>query len=118
MSANRVIPHVIQTNDYYDSESKSDNTLAVSVISLNLIFFFLSFPIAIYDIVAQNVTSNDLVSYTIQVLYYSNYSIGFYAHTVVNKEFRNEFLKLLNLKVANVKQSTSNTTLNERMQSK
>lgn len=81
---------------------KSDNRLAVSVISLNTLFFILNLPIVIYDIFTADVTPDDLTDYAVNILYYAYYSIGFYTQMVVNREFRLEFLKLLNLRVIEI----------------
>jgi hypothetical protein len=78
---------------------KSDNRLAISVISLNSLFFILNLPIVVYDIFTANVTPDYLTDYAVNILYYAYYSIGFYTQMVVNREFRLEFLRLLNLRV-------------------
>lgn len=78
---------------------KSDNRLAISVISLNSLFFTLNLPIVVYDIFTANVTPDYLTDYAANILYFAYYSIGFYTQMVVNREFRLEFLRLLNLRV-------------------
>ena len=40
---------------------------------------------------------NHIMDYISAVLYFLYYAIGFYTQLVVNSEFRNEFLRMLNL---------------------
>lgn len=80
------------------NSSKRDYGFAISIVTLNFIFFVLNLPIAIYDIVTANITVSHLFDYSMQIIYYLYYAIGFYAQCIVNMEFRNEFLRLLNLR--------------------
>lgn len=80
------------------NSSRRDNRLAVSVISLNTLFFILNLPIVIFDILTVDSEASDLINYSVYVLYYTYYAVGFYAQLIVNSEFRTEFLKLLNLR--------------------
>lgn len=60
-------------------------------------FFILNFPIAFNDFSFMDLDNyfNDLTF----VLYYAYYSLGFYIQLLVNSDFRNEFLRMVNLKV-------------------
>lgn len=90
--------------------TRRDNRLAVSVISLNIIFFLLNLPIVIFNIFSVNSEPSDLINYSVYVLYYTNYAIGFYAQLIVNIDFRNAFLKLLNLRVIGLNVSDMGST--------
>ena len=90
--------------------ARRDNRLAVSVISLNIIFFVLNLPIVIFNIFSVNSEPSDLINYSVYVLYYTNYAIGFYAQLIVNIDFRNAFLKLLNLRVIGLNVSDLGST--------
>ena len=79
--------------------SRRDNRQAVSVICFDTLFFLLNLPIFIIIVFSVNSKPSDLVSYTFKLLYYTYYAVGFYVQIIVNREFRNEFLKLLNLRV-------------------
>lgn len=80
------------------SHSKRDNRFAISVISLNLIFFILNMPIVIYDLISVSTQTSELFGFLVEFMYYSYYASSFYVQFLVNSEFRREFLKLLNLK--------------------
>ena len=95
-----------------NSRSKRDNRLAVSVISINFLFFILNLPVVIYDLIVVNNQSTDLIDYTMQLFYYAYFSVNFYAQICVNTEFRNELLRLLNLKVINLSASEAASTVN------
>lgn len=59
-------------------------------------FFVLNFPIAFNDFTFMDF---DYVGDVTFVLYYAYYSLGFYIQLLVNSDFRNEFLRMINLKV-------------------
>ena len=76
--------------------SRRDNRFAVSAISLNIIFFALNFPLTLYDFISYD---NDVFFYFVYLLYYCYFGSSFYTQIIVNKDFRDEFLLLFNLKV-------------------
>lgn len=88
----------VHSNASSSSQSKRDNRFAISVISLNLIFFILNLPIVIYDLISVNTQTSELFDFVVEFLYYSYYASNFYVQLFVNSEFKREFLKLLNLK--------------------
>lgn len=88
-------------------KSKRDNRFIVSVISLNIIFLVLNLPIATIALTGDDSIQNQLVLYFFQYLVYLYYAIGFYVQLVVNSDFKNEFLKLVNLKSTNPSAETT-----------
>lgn len=81
------------------AQSRRDNRFAISAVTLNMIFLVLNLPIVIDDLIAIKATPNEFFHYLTSILYYLYYAIGFYALVVVNREFRREFSKLLNLRL-------------------
>ena len=81
--------------------SRRENRQTFIVICFNALFFLLNLPnFIIYFIVFPvNSEPSDLVIYTLKLVYYVYYAVGFYVQIIVNREFRNEFLKLLNLRI-------------------
>lgn len=79
--------------------SSRENRQTFNVICFNTLFFLLNLPILIIIVFSVNSKPSDLVSYTFKLLYYTYYTVGFYVQIIVNSEFRNEFLKMLNLRV-------------------
>lgn len=77
--------------------SNRDNRFAVSAISLNIMFFVLTCPIVIYYTITTYEES--ILNRYAYLLYYSYYGLGFYMQIIANRDFRNEFLSLINLKV-------------------
>ena len=77
------------------SNTNRDNRFAISAISLNIMFFVLTLPISLYNMFTYEVS---IISSFANLLYYSYYRLGFYMQIIVNRDFRNEFLFLINLK--------------------
>lgn len=86
-----------------NSGSKRDNRFAISTIFLNIMFFVFVFPITFYDFSNfSNLMFNEIAF----VWYFCYFALGFYLHLIVNRDFRNEFLRLFNLKVIRHSNST------------
>lgn len=89
------------------SNTKRDNRFAISAISLNVMFFVLTCPIALYNMFTYEVS---IISSFANLLYYSYYGLGFYMQIIINRDFRNEFLFLINLKRVNNSDKRTNNT--------
>lgn len=79
-------------------QSRRDARFAISAVTLNVIFLILNLPVVIDDLIGVSTTPNILFDYFAYVLYYAYFAIEFYALLAVNREFRREFSKLLNLR--------------------
>ena len=66
--------------------------------------------IIIFNIFSVNSGPSDLINYSVDVLFYTNYSIEFYAQLIVNIDFRKAYLKLLNLRVIGLNVSDMGST--------
>lgn len=77
-------------------------------------FFVLNFPIAFNDFTFMDL-SNYFGDFTF-VLYYAYYSLGFYIQLLVNSDFRNEFLRMVNLKVNAVSTTEIGRTTNNNLE--
>lgn len=80
------------------TQSRRDARFAISAVTLNVIFLVLNLPIVIVDLIGIN-NSNRVFTCLAYVLYYLYYAIGFYVLVAVNRQFRREFSKLLNLRL-------------------
>lgn len=77
------------------SNTNRDNRFAISAISINIMFFVLTCPIVIYYMITYE---DSIISNFAYLIYYSYFGFGFYMQIIVNRDFRNEFLSLINLK--------------------
>ena len=109
---------VYRSRSRINSNTNRDNRFAISAISLNIMFFVLTCPIVIYYMITYQESILNRYAY---LLYYSYYGLGFYMQIIVNRDFRNEFLSLINLKVVrknnNGTKRTNNDTFNINNQS-
>lgn len=93
----------------FSTMTSRDNRFAVSAISINIMFFVLTFPLVLYDLITYNSYLLDDFAY---VLYYAHYGFNcFYMQLIVNRDFRDEFLRLVKLKAVR-NDNTSDTTRN------
>ena len=87
---------VYRSRSRMNSSTRRDNRFAISAISLNIMFFVFNFPLALY----YNITYNDtIISNYYFLLYYCYFGLGFYMQILVNRDFRDEFLRLIHLMV-------------------
>ena len=93
----------------FSTMTRRDNRFAVSAISINIMFFVLTFPLILYDVITYS--SSILVEFA-YVMYYAYYGFNcFYIQLIVNRDFRDEFLRLMNLKVIKNVNTMRNTDL-------
>ena len=91
----------------FSSITRRDNRFVVSAISINIMFFVLTFPLVLYDLITY---SSSILSEFAYVMYYAHYGFNcFYMQLIVNRDFRDEFLRLINLKVIKC-ENTSDTS--------
>ena len=91
------------------SRTKRDNRLAISTISLNIMFLVFTLPLTFYDLFSYNYSIPEKFVFSI---YYCYYGLGFYIQIIVNRDFREEFLRLLNLKVISNNNDSRMTDIN------
>jgi hypothetical protein len=90
------------------STSNRDNKFAITVVSLNIMFFLLNFPITLSHL--PFIPSDIYLSDISHVFYYAYYSLGFYIQLIVNSDFRQEFLRMIELKELKVDVVTKSNT--------
>ena len=77
-----------------------DTRFAITSITLNLLFFVLSFPLSMYlilkNFVLLDVDVDYLLSSLFGVLFYFNNAVLLYTNLIVNSTFRNEFKLFFN----------------------
>ena len=76
-------------------QGRRDRRMAFSVVALNMIFLVLNTPIVIEVLFEASGPTNPFFHFISYLMYYMYYAIGFYTLTTVNREFRNEFYKIL-----------------------
>jgi hypothetical protein len=78
-------------------DRKRQRKFAITVISINFIFFVTNFPQAIFFLSVKVTTESDMFILTILlIIYYINYASTFYTNIAVNSVFREEFWALFN----------------------
>ena len=87
---------VYRSRSRINSSTSRENRFAMSAISLNIMFLVLNFPLTIYNLLACD---DVILGNIFYLLYYGYFGLGFYMQIIVNRDFRDEFLLLLNLKV-------------------
>ena len=87
---------VYRSRSRINSNTNRDNRFAVSAISINVMFLVLKLPLLVYYIITYK---DSILSRITYLLYYSYFGLGFYMQLIVNRDFRYEFLSLINLKV-------------------
>ena len=92
------------------SSSKRDIKFAITVVSLNIMFFVLNLPICISNLPFLSLGSSfgDISA----AFYYASYSLGFYVQFLVNSDFRHEFLRMVKIKVNDVSSTEMGRTSN------
>ena len=98
---------VYRSRSRINSNTNRDNRFAVSTVSLNIMFFVLTCPIVIYYMITYE---DSIINRYAYLVYYSYYGLGFYMQIIVNRDFRNEFLFLINLKRVNNSDKRTNNT--------
>ena len=88
--------------------TRRDNRFAKSTISINVMFFVFTFPLSLYYFFTYD---NSIFSHFASIIYYANYGICFYMQLIVNRDFRDEFLRLVKLKAVR-NDNTSDTRSN------
>ena len=86
-----------------------DNRIAISTISLNIMFFVFNFPMTFYDYITYY---ESFLSYFLYLLDLCYFGLGFYMQLIVNRDFREEFLRLFNLKLIRKIDSSHNLEIN------
>lgn len=94
-----------------NSGSKRDNRFAISAISLNIMFFVFNVPISIYGFMEIKSLILDQIMFT---WFFSYFALGFYVQLIVNRDFRNEFLGLFNLKISAENNQTQLKPINRK----
>lgn len=99
-----------KTTSRLSYQSRRDNRFAIVAITLNLMFLILNMPIVIDDLFSAYIIPNYIFDYLSELLYYLNYSIGFYVQLIVNSEFRREFYHMFVYKLRCSKISSIQST--------
>ena len=96
---------VYRSRSRINTNKNRDNRFAISALSLNIMFIVLKLPLVVYYIITN---FDSILSRITYLLYYSYFGLGFYMQLIVNRDFRNEFLSLINLKVVKNKDMRTN----------
>ena len=100
-------------NSSSSTGSRRDIKFAITVVSLNIMFFLLTFPIALNDL--PFMSFGDSIGDISLAFYYAYYSLGFYVQLLVNSDFRHEFLRMINIKVNDVSATEIGRTINKNI---
>ena len=95
------------------SSSRRDIKFAITVVSLNIMFLLLNFPIALNDL--PFTLMGDYFYHISLTFYYAYYSLGFYIQLIVNSDFRHEFLRMINIKVNDASATEIGRTINKNV---
>jgi hypothetical protein len=91
--------------------SKRQQKLAITSLSLNVFFLVINVPMAGFQIFAYYVKLeehlNKLILSVVYLLYYSNFSFGFYINVWVNSIFRKEFFNMFKFKLIGKQENQS-----------
>ena len=78
------------------NQTRRDRRMALSILTLNLVFLILNSPVVVQELLVTFEETNPYFNYIAYLLYYLYYAIGFYTLVTINPEFRRALLKILN----------------------
>jgi hypothetical protein len=88
------------------NSNAKDKKFALTVLSLNVVFFVLNCPINVYNIVAQYTTidadTDSFLLFLFRSMYFTFPAIDFYIQITVNSIFREKFFELFHLKITKI----------------
>jgi hypothetical protein len=83
---------VYDSKKHLSNNNQRQTKLAITVISMNLIFFVTNFPLTVFYLAKGSNSSDKLTLTILLVIYYANFGSSFYINVAVNSLFREEFM--------------------------